>query len=405
MKKTKNQKGGKILGRGRDGCVTYPAYMCLKKFDPETHVSKLIDLNQVEEKIILDEFKLGKFFLKNDKMHRFFLPYKDICNYSIEEKKITSKNQKKFKDMQDCGYSKDGIINTVSLILPKGTPFDLKNMSLKDKIFATYHCALIINKLSKMEMLHLDIKQDNMLMYNNHPTLIDFTPDFVFPNTIQDIANFSDWFGRRYYFPWPPELYLLTHFLRTDLHRQNILDSSLLSKDLLKIYKKMHGFSMMNEEDLRYIWDLFKNDIKLFMDKVMIYSIGMSLMDACGDIFPNILHSFIENDITTRPSSYDLIKLMKPYILKNIRVNQVTINKEKNKVLSLRNSLKKSTSNRKSIKKDYPSIPKNIKSKKISNSLKKSLKITPLPKTPSLPKSLYSITPLPKTPSPPFNKI
>ena len=405
---TKSQKGGKILGQGRDGCVTSPPYMCTKKLDTNTHVSKLIDLKQVDQSKVIEEYRLGQVLLKADPAHKYFLPYVDMCKYTIDEKLLAGKPnlQSKYYDMQKCGFSHKNIIDVSSLILPKGQPFELRGSSMNDKLKAVYHCAKIINKLSKMRMVHFDIKQDNMLMYNGHPALIDFTPDFVFPATKENFEEFSDWFGRQFYFAWPREMFQITHVIRNDMYRKKIDDISFLDKNLPKEYIKEFRQSMYNTKEFKYYDYIYDKHFNLFCDKMMMYSIGSALREACDGIYPQIIDSMLD-DYDMRPSSAEVIDIMKGYFSKSKK--NVSVKVGKDTVIDVKTSVKPSKKRSPKLSKKAKQTPTSPSKKSIKKRVKVKYQKTPaivakvqklpsIPKTPALPTNLV-LSALPKTPA------
>ena len=394
MSKVKKQKGGKILGQGRDGCVTDPPYLCSNKYDPKNHVSKLIDLTKVSKKQIAEEFKLGQIFLKSDPKHKYFLPYVDGCQYTISK----TVNDKKWNDIKKCGYVHGGKFDIMSLILPKGSALKLDHLKMQDKLITIHQCAKIVHKVvHELNLVHLDIKQDNMLLYDGHATLIDFTPDFVFPLTQKKFDEFGDWFGRGFYFAWPPELYIMTHILRNNFYGDSFNNDHMLEKDLLKKFKKVFKMDFFDKNYAQKLIEFYNQDFALFIDKIMMYSIGIALEDAFGTkkANPAILQSLTDIEYEYRSSSAEIIKLLDPFVEKKRldRAMRKAEKAEKTKKLVPRPKDP-------SLPPPVPPMPKSLSPRTARPKPVVKSQLTPLPKTPSLPK-----TPLPKTPSPPKTPV
>lgn len=367
----KKQKGGKILGQGRDGCVTSPPYMCSKKLDPNTHVSKLINNKQVGQQAIMEEYKLGQKFYKADPKHKYFLPYVDMCQYKVSYKEVLADKARlfgtKYKDMYKCGFDTAGELDVTAMILPKGKKFDLRTKGTIKQIQYTNYCATIIQKLTEMNMVHLDIKPDNMLVYNDHPALIDFTPDFVWKSTQENFFNFSEGYGKTYYAVWPKELYLVTHVLRNDLADKKLTYTRYIDPSLMATYKHLYG-EFVDEAEMAKMTNEFVNNTKIFFDKMMMWSIGTTLKLACGKNYPDIIE-FMTDDYDERLTSTEFIDMVKIYLNDDMTGPRLPETSSPSKlVYSIKHSQepsKKSIKSKKSISQAKKSVSKFLsKSKK-----------------------------------------
>ena len=100
----KTQKGGTVLGQGRDGCVIDPPIMCSSKMSALNKVSKLINISDITEHAyqeFINEYKSGQIFRKGDPNNYHFLPGIDMCEFDDSNVSLALK-----KDIKTCGYKK-----------------------------------------------------------------------------------------------------------------------------------------------------------------------------------------------------------------------------------------------------------------------------------------------------------
>ena len=125
-KRTKKiQKGGTILGTGRDGCVIDPPLMCSSKVSSVNKVSKLIDTSSISDEEydqFVGEYKVGQVFKKVDPYSQHFLPGIEMCDVVEDE---ISHIKPLMKDVKDCGYKKrNKKTYMLNIVMKKGKDFE-----------------------------------------------------------------------------------------------------------------------------------------------------------------------------------------------------------------------------------------------------------------------------------------
>jgi hypothetical protein len=317
-KQPRKQKGGKVLGQGRDGCVVDPVFKCpntrIKNYNNK--VSKLIDLTDNPEELIAfkEEFKIGQKFIKADPNHIKFLPGLEMC--TLSEKNISKKQN---KDLEDCDYNTtdyDNRINIVNIIMQKGVSFDNVVERLTPEQILTsigYLCSTAIFYIHNMNITLVDIKPDNLLFsqFKNYiyPVFIDFSEDFVLEGT-KGLKEFLTRGYERPYFVWPLEV--------NNLFRIKSKGDSSYAKAIEKF--SQIKFSQINNKQLsdnmKYFVNSLKNeyDRKMISDKITTYMIGRSflyVMENVPGFFTKPEYKYVRNILflMTQPLIYERITL------------------------------------------------------------------------------------------------
>ena len=325
----KKQSGGKILGKGRDGCVVDPPLMCSSSMNKLNKISKLINVSDVSAEQYQDyvnEYESGKIFRKHDPDNKHFLPGIDMCEISENEKRV-SKSMK--KDIKKCGYKKKGKETyMLNIIMKKGKDFPDITEKLSGRNFLK-SLAYILHGAKQciydMNILLLDIKGPNLLYSQDdgsddtYPVFIDFSDDFVIKNKSQ-FLNFIQSFGRSqlpYYDTWSFEILVLFYAEFTAKNSQN---ETWVGEAINNYFDEIeqsrgidldstNGENMMNAV-VQYVNKETKtlNGLYGVYNKIMMYSIGKTYYRAFRNNskvrkdknIENILLGLIDEDIHTR---------------------------------------------------------------------------------------------------------
>ena len=191
-------KGGKILGKGAYGCISYPSYSCSSKSKPsKSSVSKLSTIDKFNP-----DTQIYKYLRKIKNYTKHFIFPKKICN--IPSSRISIEDSKKCKMLKP--YKNKTIVNS---IMTKGDHdlSEIKKLSLSKTKKYSKHLLIGIQKLTHYNIAHLDIKSMNIIIRKNIPYYIDFDDTFNPRNWI-DFRNFlNDFSYLTDEYIWPPEIY------------------------------------------------------------------------------------------------------------------------------------------------------------------------------------------------------
>ena len=296
-----NKKGGKVLGKGRDGCVIDPPILCSTKSNKSQYnnqVSKLIDISGVPEYQIsefVEEFVSGDIFLKHDPNGENFLPGLEMCY-----KKYHQLNKDQKKDIKECKYNESPYESTyINILLKKGFSFQKTTQKLNNDDFLRSLAYLLLGAkrcIHNLNILLLDVKADNLLYSEDKggkfPVFIDFSNDFVITNR-ERLFRFLRGF-QSYYDTWTLEIMIF--FISILKSQKN--PSPSVKKEINKIIRKLikdikqeRNFDLNNSKNKLYASGLTKDillkvlynksksetqqkNLKEFYEKQMCYAIG-----------------------------------------------------------------------------------------------------------------------------------
>ena len=339
----KQQKGGTILGKGRDGLVVEPAKLCSSNMIPDNKVSKLIDITEsdaMEIQNYIKEYKLGGIFRKYDKKNQYFLPGIDLCRITNQDADLT---QSLYEDIQ-IGY--DGYdhlndqVDLLNIVMKKGQDFKkiTKSLSNKDLFKSIYYLIGGAHKcVFDLNILLCDVKEYNLLYSSDdkskdiYPVFIDFSQDFVI-RSIKEFMHFLEGHGKSTNYIYPDEVNLLS-----------IMLDNTYKKEMLKGLKRNHNSDYTTNEGKKKfndIIDYIENRLALpkgelfIYEKIMVYLIGMSYRRCLNEKQKNsksvnkLLNAMTNLNIIERPT----FKQVKDYIDKLYKFNNsresVLINKK-----------------------------------------------------------------------------
>lgn len=390
----KKQKGGKILGTGRDGCVVTPPLMCSSTMSKLNKISKLINVTDVSSSQYQDyvnEYESGKIFRKYDPQNLHFLPGIDMCEISENDANITTSMK---KDIEKCGYKKSGKQTyMLNIIMKKGTDFPKITKNLNEKDFLK-SLAYILTGAKKciydMNILLLDIKGPNLLYSKDdgdddiYPVFIDFSDDFVIKNK-RDFFNFIKSFGRRqlpYYDTWSFEILVLFYSVFIAHNDINTTENDNMINNYFDEIKYSRGIDLETQNGgnmmsavIKYVNDNTKtlNGLYGVYNKIMMYSIGKTYYRVFIDSkirdnknIKKILLGLIDEDIHSRFYADDCLEEIGKYIgWKNrgqllISPKTKTLKKKVDKQLQIKKLLAQAVKAQNK-KKKSPPLPANLR--------------------------------------------
>jgi len=282
-------KGGKVLGKGRDGCVTDETLLCstnLDKKDYNDKVSKVIDVSNSDARAIstyVQEYESGEIFRNYDKNSIHFLPGLEMCY-----KKYHELNTEQRRDMSKCNYNTEHYNSLyLNIILQKGLSFQKITSQLNYKnVLKSMGYLLTGAKKSiyDLNILLLDVKPDNLLYVKKndelYPVFIDFSDDFVITNRSK-LDTFLNGFSG-YYPYWTLETFYV--FLFNLKKKNQIKTIKKLKSDIFfydgvdlnakKYEPTLNGIKKYSNRLLK--GELSDKELKEFYEKQFVYSIGVS---------------------------------------------------------------------------------------------------------------------------------
>ena len=326
----KVQKGGKILGKGRDGLVVTPPIMCNARMNEINKISKLINITDVSKRQYNDyvaEYKAGKKFRKVDPNFFHFLPGIDMCE--ISENGVSDEIR---QDIVDGGYKQPGVETfMLNIVMKKGEDYDNITKSLTATNFLKSLVYLLHGAqkcVYELKTLLLDIKSPNLLYSQDdddsediYPVFIDFSADFVISNK-KGFQNFIEVFGggMPYYDTWPFEIFAL--FYEQYLYERNSESADRYKQFIknLKTYRNIDIKSVNGERMVDKVLQYVNNKMRTsagslaLYDKIMMYAIGKVYYRAFSSssfkndkFIDNILRNLMNEDITYRWYAQDAI--------------------------------------------------------------------------------------------------
>lgn len=290
--KNMNKKGGKVLGKGRDGCVIDPAILCSTKSNKDNYsnqVSKLIDISGVPEykiKDFVEEFISGDIFIKFDPNGENFLPGLEMCY-----KKYHQLNKDQKKDIKECKYNKSPYGSTyINILLKKGFSFQKTTQKLNNDGFLRSLAYILLGVktcIHDLNILLLDVKADNLLYSEDKdgkfPVFIDFSNDFVITDQTR-LIQFLNGFNQ-YYDTWTLEMMIF--FIKMMKARNNKKGIKKIMEDIWR-YRGVDLNQSANKKYMKEITNSIlkktllsqsksitqKKNVNEFYEKQMCYAIG-----------------------------------------------------------------------------------------------------------------------------------
>ena len=387
-KKNKSQKGGKILGTGRDGAVADPPLLCSTKMSAINKVSKMINVSGISKRKFNDfvnEYKFGQIFRNADPNNEHFLPGIDMCTFTDTDPIVPEQIR---KDIKTAGYKKGNKpTHILNIIMKKGQDFKdiTANLSkeniLKSMAYLLQGAEVMVYDL---KVCHLDVKYPNLLYSKDdgddriYPVFIDFSADFV----IRDLASFKKFilgFGASTdYWIWPAEINaLFYHFETMGMSQREINKNKYLQK-FRKGLRDNKGIDIESTNGHLFFESITDYAVKSLnkqysliglYNKMMVYEIGMAYYDSLEktkfkkdkDIM-GIINAMLDEDVTTRPYISDVKNMIKKHMSYKNR-NDLMINlKNEKKGKAINKKVKKAVQAKNVVKnaRKTPSLPSGI---------------------------------------------
>lgn len=298
MMPANSKNGGKYIYEGSYGCAFYPALPC-KQNIKNKGLGKVF--NNIRD--FKQEEKIQKIIQKIDPKHEATIPYYGSCRVDINSTK-TSDEVQKCNIISDYGISEssfyqlmfkfggddlDKILNEMkkNTIYASNTKTNKYNAIYFDTFITTLLPILkCILKIAYYGYSHSDIKPPNILynMQNNHMYLIDFgllqKQNYITHNG--SILSFK-------YLYYPPE-FTIMYSLRLGIRDPELLYNSILENFEFYEYENYMtflDFATYKRKLKTFITyalsisleKLEKEFLKVYIKKLDIYSLGMSLAE------------------------------------------------------------------------------------------------------------------------------
>lgn len=283
--------GGKKIGKGGKNCVVKPAVKCLEKDSIVNVISKLIK----EKDFHTTEKKINKILKKIDKNKKYFIYNKKYCRVKTQKLlsrkqkdfKLTSKYDNLFEDYEPyCQIEPN--TNYINIIQEYGgnTLNDLiqlnKLHNIQPHILKIFkHLLKALQLLHNNNIIHRDIKVDNIIIKNYLPRIIDFN-NAVQLSQIEEILPITG----NYYYNIPLDN-LILNAIDNSITKGETLTLKKISeikKICLSKYKNIIVFTK-NDEQVDKLISIMINRIKSpefleyykneYLQKVDIYSLGI----------------------------------------------------------------------------------------------------------------------------------
>lgn len=301
--------GGKLVATGSDSCVFFPSIPCKNDKDSDKDLykdsiskigySKMNDFKkEYDISLILKKIKnYSDYFLIYDKyceplsyneLMKYDSEFIDCVNNEISEKKFDKRSTmligiKGGKTFEDYFKKKESFYSNQSKYNEKKMRIDFIDLMKKmENLF------IGLKKLESINMLHLDIKCNNILIHKEKFKFIDFGMSSKI-NNIKKIKyrSLDEFNTNRLYIPYPLEylfLFLNKDQLNNELNIFNNLGIEMYRSDSSyysgKVYKKIFKdiFNININENFNKIIQMFldKNfDRDLLLKKIKVYSLGI----------------------------------------------------------------------------------------------------------------------------------
>ena len=290
----------KLLSQGGFGCVFYPGIRCNTLQADNRVVTKIQkkDFNSENEIVI------GNIINKLSMYQWYFLPVINNCNINLRSLKspdlmkcdvIASTTEMKQHEYiaMDIPYM-DGI-EFIKIIESSGAGEIVLILSEAYK-----HLLTAVEKLENMEIIHMDIKLDNVIFSKNgQPRLIDFGISIPVKELDKKTLNKYFYAYVPEYYVWDPIVHLINYCIHiatkplTDIDIETVARDCTIGNSSLDIFSP--EFVNNYKQTLVQFFDMFKNkELDVTINELLdykyswdIYSLGIMYLKLLGTLFIN----------------------------------------------------------------------------------------------------------------------
>jgi len=208
MTSSTREKDIELLGQGSYGCVYKPSIQCDGKLGSKKYITK------IQEKALDNEINIGKKVQKIPDFDKYFSPILEVCSLNLS--KI---GEDKMKYCMIYNKKTEYISSKIKYVGKNTLHKSLYNLldkypKLFFRMYISSHVDLLkyVDILYKHKIVHMDLKQDNIMIKDksNTPIIIDFGLSF-------DMSDFKPeevFFAYGYdYSPWAMDIIMITYMV------------------------------------------------------------------------------------------------------------------------------------------------------------------------------------------------
>ena len=212
------KKSFRLIGQGTYGCAIHPGFNCTtKRFGSNEYISKL----QIEDETTKSEIEMGKIIKKIPNHQFYFAPILEQCQvnaslidgHQLEQCQVVAKSNKKNIVSNKIRYIGSETFGKYFYeVLDKKSPSIYLQKILESHIYLLKS----IQILNSNGLLHLDIKENNVIYDNVNDVFILIDFGFCIESKKIELANYMQSirpFGKiaDSYSPWCIEIILLSY--------------------------------------------------------------------------------------------------------------------------------------------------------------------------------------------------
>lgn len=307
--------GGELINKGSYGCIYKPGLKCNSKENElkENEISKV----QLVNKFSIKEMEISKKIIEKYKKdyQEHFSPILESCgDIEIKEveneiKKCTVLEENKKFILNKMKYEGDKILG-ITLFENKS-----KEVSLRQYFYSLIMVLDSIEKLNAIDIIHLDIKSNNII-YNNskqRPIIIDFGLSGDLEKLKSDDEYEKDiFFTYAYdYEPWCIDLTILTYIIENKKKKEKITQEEYD----MKIKKIITDYCRNNTSVFLEMKESYEEKLKKYFKKY----IEKNYSDLVEDLKKNakswdcysvlIMYNYLLLDLLNKESNIELKKI------------------------------------------------------------------------------------------------
>ena len=287
--KLNNNKGAKILATGSSSCIFQPNIPCLNSKDTvdNNKISKIV-YGKKSEKYLNQEKKINNLIKKIKGYNDWALIYDKFCKAPLYGNILKNYDKDILKCMDKYYEEKFNDTNNMMIGLYGGDTFEdyfvKKVVSDKKNIDKSMYNLLVkmkplfygLNKLYENNLIHLDIKVNNIVIHNNVFKYIDFgLSSELSDNKHLKTRSLSELDNTRYYL-WYPLEYIYLHSPKYELDIELLKMNKRKHYDKgIKLYKLLgYDFKQTVEDSLK---NNSKKNTKELYSMIDIFSLGIMI--------------------------------------------------------------------------------------------------------------------------------